>query len=104
MSSPTTPHRLRLDLHYTLSSLVWASQVVQVVKSPPANAGAAGDSGPVSGLERSLGEGNDSPLQCSYLGDPMSLVGYSPWGLKELDTTETNWACTQVFSSPKPLL
>ena len=90
----------RLDLLHTLSSFVWASQVAQVVKSPPANLGAAGDSGSVSGLERSPGGGNDNPLQCSCLGNPMSLVGYSPWDLKELDTTEAT-GHAHVVSSPK---
>ena len=37
------------------------------------------------------GEGNGNPLQYSYLENPMgrrSLVGCSPWGLEELDTTK----------------
>ena len=37
------------------------------------------------------GEGSDNPLQYSCLENPMdrrSLVGYSPWGCEELDTTE----------------
>ena len=37
------------------------------------------------------GEGNGYPLQCSCLADPhgqRSLVGYSPWGRKELDMTK----------------
>ena len=37
------------------------------------------------------GEGNGNPLQYSCLENPMegrSLVGYSPLGRKELDTTE----------------
>ena len=35
-------------------------------------------------------EGNGNPLQYSCLENPMdkSLVGYSPWGCKESDTTE----------------
>ena len=38
-----------------------------------------------------IGEGNGSPLQYSCLGKShgqRSLVGYSPWGRKELDMTE----------------
>ena len=38
-----------------------------------------------------FGAGNGSPLQCSCLGKSRgqrSLVGYSPWGHKEPDTTE----------------
>jgi len=31
----------------------------------------AGDSGSIPGLGRSPGEGNDNPLQCSCLGNPM---------------------------------
>ena len=39
------------------------------------------------GQEDSPGEGNGNPLQCSYHGQ-RSLAGCSPWGRKELDTTE----------------
>ena len=51
-----------------------ASQVALVVKNPPANAGDIGDVGdvgsiPVSG--RFPEEGNDNPLQCSCLENPM---------------------------------
>ena len=52
------------------------------------------DSGLIPGLGRSPGkgkEGNGSPLQYSCLEDPhgqRSLAGCSPWGRKELDTTE----------------
>ena len=51
----------------------------------------AGDTGLISGSGRSPGEGNDNPLQYSCLENPhgqRSLVGYSPWGHKELDTIE----------------
>ena len=62
-----------------------------VVKNPPANAGDAGDTGLILGSGRSPGGGHGSPLQYSCLENPhgqRSLVGYSPWGHKELDTTE----------------
>ena len=42
-------------------------------------------------LGRSLGEGHGAPLQYSCLENPhgqRNLVGYSPWGHKELDMTE----------------
>ena len=39
-----------------------------VVKNPPAN---AGDAGSIPGSGRSFGGGNGSPLQCSYLDNPM---------------------------------
>ena len=51
----------------------------------------AGDLSSTPGSERSPGEGNGYPLQCSCLENPhgqRSLVGYSPWGHKELDATE----------------
>ena len=44
----------------------------------------------IPGLGRVPGEGNGNPLQYSCLGNPhgqRSLVGYSPWGCKESDTT-----------------
>ena len=50
-----------------------------------------GDLGSIPGLERSPGGGHGNPLQYSCLGNPhgqRSLVGYSPWGCKELDMTE----------------
>ena len=51
----------------------------------------AGDPGSIPGLGRSPGEGNGNPLQYSCLENSMdkrSLVGYSPWGHKDSDTTE----------------
>ena len=58
-----------------------------VIKNLPAKAGEARDVGsiPVSG--RSPGRGNGNSLQHSCLGNSMS-GSYSPWGTKELDTTE----------------
>ena len=48
-----------------------------------------GDLGLIAGSGRSPGEGNGNPLQYSCLENSMrSLVGYSPWDLKELDMTE----------------
>ena len=55
----------------------------------------AGDLGLIPGLGRSLGEGNGNPLQWIAILLPgkshgqRSLIGYSPWGRKESDTT--NW-------------
>ena len=60
-----------------------------VIKNTPANAG--GDAGLIPGSGRSPGEENglSSPvfLPGEFHGQ-RSLVGYSPWGHKELDTTE----------------
>ena len=50
-----------------------------------------GDLGSIPGLERSPGEGNGNPLQYSCLEKSHGqrrLVGYSPRGGEELDTTE----------------
>ena len=68
-----------------------ASQVVLVVKNPPAKAGDTGDVGSAPGLGRSLGVGHGNPLKYSCLENPhgqRSLEGYSPWGCKESDSTE----------------
>ena len=51
----------------------------------------AGDLGSIPGLGRSSGGGHGYPLQYSCLENfhgQRSLVGCSPWGCKELDTTE----------------
>ena len=42
---------------------IWASQVVLVVKNPPANAGDTRDAGLILGLGRSPGIGNGNPFQ-----------------------------------------
>ena len=58
------------------------------VKNLPAN---AGDMGLIPGLGGSAGGGHGTPLQYSCPENPhgqRSLAGYSPWGRKELDTTE----------------
>ena len=51
----------------------------------------AGDLGLIPGLGRSPGGGHGNPPQYSCLENPHGqkcLVGYSPWGHKESDTTE----------------
>ena len=51
----------------------------------------AGDLGSVPGLGGSPGGGHSNPFQYPCLENPhgqRSLVGYSPWGLEESDTTE----------------
>ena len=50
-----------------------------------------GDLGSIPGLGRSPGGRHGNPLQYSCLENlhgQKSLVGYSPWGHKESDTTE----------------
>ena len=74
-------------------ALPWTSQVAQVVKNTPVSAGDVRGAGLISGLRRSPGEGNGNPLQYCCLENPVDriLVGYSPWGCRELDTTERTW-------------
>ena len=60
-----------------------------MVKNLPANAEDARDMGWIPGSGRSPGEGNDSSiLAWREFHGQRSLVGYIPWGSKELDTTE----------------
>ena len=64
-----------------------------MVEDPPANAGDIRDAGSIPGSGRFPGRGHGNPLQYSCLENPheqRSLVGYSPWGRKELDMTEAN--------------
>ena len=59
-----------------------------------------GDPGLIPGLGRSPGEGNGNPLPGKFHG-LRSLVGYSPWGRKELDTTEQlHFTLTMDYNPP----
>ena len=53
------------------TGLCWASQVVLVVKNPPANAGDIRDMGSFPGLGRSTGGGHGDSPQYSCLENPM---------------------------------
>ena len=67
------------------------SQVALEVKNPAANAGDIRDMVQSPGCEEFLKEGgHGNPLQYSCLENSMDrgVVGYSPWGRKESDTTE----------------
>ena len=69
--------------------LTWVSLVAQVVENLPACS--AGGPGLIPGLGISPGEGNWRPTPVFLPGEfhgQKSLAGYSPWGLKESDTTE----------------
>ena len=59
-----------------------------MIKNLPSN---ARDVSLIPGSGKSPGGGNVNPLQYSCLENTMDrgpLVGYSPWGFKELDMTE----------------
>ena len=80
-----------------------ASLVAQMVKIPPAMRETWIQS---LGWEKSPEGGHGNPLQCSCLEHPhgqRSLVGYSPWGRTEWDTTEQrstqHWKGKQKKSS-----
>ena len=82
-------------------STEWASQVVLVVKNPPANAGDARDAGSITGSGKSPGVGNGNLLWYSCLENSMdrgawSATVMSPRGSKELDTTE--WLSTLLLN------
>ena len=57
------------------------------------------------GSRRAPGEGNHNPLQYSCLENSMEriLLGYFPWGSKELDTTENNMINSQQPKKKKKL-
>ena len=71
--------------------LIWAFQVVLVVKNKLANAGDIRDEGLIPESERCSGGGYGNSLQYSFLDNPRAedLGSYSPWSHKELDMTST---------------
>ena len=79
--------------YYYYWSIAGASQVALMIKNPPANAGDATDVGLTPGSGRSWRRAwPPTPVSLSMReGEPhakRSLVGYSPEGHKESDTTE----------------
>ena len=57
-------------------------------KNSPANARHSRDEALILGSEISLGEENDSCILAWRIHGQTSLMGYSVWVCKELDTTE----------------
>ena len=60
------------------------------------------DPGSIPGSGRFPGEGNGNPLQLFLPGKShgrRNLVGYSPWGRKESDTTEWHLLLLHVVSN-----
>ena len=66
------------------------SQVVLVVKNPPANAGDLRDIGSIPGSQRSPGGGHENPLQCLFLENLMDRGAWraTVHRVTELDTPE----------------
>ena len=87
-------HRNRLSakqIIFIYYRRAWVSQVVSVVKNPPANAGDTRDKGLIPATGRSPGRGNGKPLQYSCPGEhhgQRNLVCYAVHGVTESATTE----------------
>ena len=78
---------LTTRFYYSGLPSVWASLVAQMVKESACH---VEELGSIPGFGCSPGGGHCNPLQFSCLETPhgqRSLVGYSPWGHKELDMT-----------------
>ena len=74
-----------------------SSQMAQLINNLPANAGDTKD----PWVGRYPRGGNGNPLQYSWLENSLDRVpwlGYSPWGLKELDMTEYTHTHTHTHS------
>ena len=72
-----------------------------MVKNLPAN---TRDACSIPGLGRSTKEGNGNPFQYSWPGKfhgQKNLMGYSPWGRKELDMTEHTHIRTRLVGEYK---
>ena len=71
-----------------------------MIKNSSANAGDIGDTSSIPGLGRFPGGGHGSQLHypCGESHEQRSLVGYSPWGRKESDTTEAT-EHTQTYTN-----
>ena len=90
------------NIYSAQSDTDWLPSWSKPQQDPPATPAAynAGDPGSIPGSGRSCGEENVNPLQYSCLEKShgqRSLVGYSPWGHKESDTTE--WLHLEVVNS-----
>ena len=69
---------------------IWGFPCGSVVKTSSASAGGSREVGSIPGLGSSLGGGNGHSLVflCGKSHGQRSLVGYNPWGCKELNVTE----------------
>ena len=68
--------------------VIWASDLVLVVKNPPASAEVARDVGLIPGSGRSPRNTHYSSILAGKFHGQRSLAGYSQWGYKESNTTE----------------
>ena len=73
---------------------IGVSQVVLVVKNPPANAGDWRDEGLIPGSGRSLGGGNGNLLQYSWVINPMDREVWQASVHEAIESTLlSDWAC-----------
>ena len=73
-----------------------------VAKNPPATAGGRRDAGSIPGSGGRPGVGNSNPFRYHCLENAhgqRSLVGCSPWGCKESDTTEQRSTAQAIVNS-----
>ena len=84
----TPAFHLILEFWYMLHRW-WASQVVLVVKNPPASTGDIKDAGLIPGLERSPGAGNGYPLQYSCLENSVDRGAW--WAIVRGVTNSRTW-------------
>ena len=92
------------SLNRRKSGLLWASQMVLVVKNSPANAGDSRDVGSVLGLRRSLGAGNSNPLSILTWEIPRTE---KPCRLQSMGLQRVRHKGTHNFSwafDPSPLM
>ena len=77
--------------------MLGASQVLLVVKKPPANAGDIRDLGSIPGSGRSPGGGHGNPLQYSCLENPMDRGAWraTVHRAAKSQIRLSDWACTQ---------
>ena len=85
--------------------ILWsrASQVVLMVKNPPANSGDIRDRGLIPGLRRFPGGGHGNPLQYSCLENPMDRGGW--WATVHNATesrTRLKWLSTYTLYTRMP--
>ena len=81
--------------------LPWASQVMLVVKNPPANAGDTRDTGSIPGTGRYLAGGNGNPLQYSSLGNSRDREAW--WSIAHRVTKSRTWL-KQLSTHTQPSL
>ena len=80
---------MKVKPSYGINTLIKGiSQVVLVVKNPPANAGDKRNAGSIPGSGRSPVRGRDNPLQISCLEDPLDRAAW--WAV--LHRVTQSWA------------